>query len=59
LHGLALVGSKSAAGEEGKVLWGIGIAPRRNLTVPATEETVKAMGLKHGIKVTAADLGGF
>ena len=40
------------------MLWGIGIAPRRSLIVPASEEAVKAMGLKQGIRVTAADLSG-
>ena len=58
LNGLALVGTTSAADETPKPLSGICISPRRSLTVPATEEVVKTLGLKKGIKLTALDLSG-
>jgi hypothetical protein len=58
LNGLALVGSNSPLDEQSKVLTGISISPRRSLTVPATEEAVKELGLKKGIKITALDLSG-
>ena len=37
---------------------GICISPRRSMTVPATEEVVKTLGLRKGIRVVAADLSG-
>ena len=40
------------------MLSGICVSPRRSLTVPATEEVVKSLGLKKGIKLTALDLSG-
>ena len=40
------------------MLQGISISPRRSLTVPATEDAVKTMGLKKGIKLVAIDLSG-
>jgi len=58
LNGLALVGAGSPLDEQPKVLAGICISPRRSLTVPATEEVVKSLGLKKGIKVMALDLSG-
>ena len=58
LNGLAVAGSKGNADESFKVLRGIGIAPRRYLILPATEETVKSLGLKQGIRVTAVNLSG-
>jgi hypothetical protein len=53
-----VVGSSSPQDEQPKVLGGICIAPRRSLTVPATEEAVKTLGLKKGIRVMALDLSG-
>ena len=58
LHGLAVAGAKSEPDAASRVLWGIGVAPRRSLVLPASEEAVKAMGFKQGIRVTAADIGG-
>jgi hypothetical protein len=58
LNGLALLGTTSKADEEPKVLSGIGIPPRRTMTVPATEEVVRTLGLKKGIKLVALDLSG-
>jgi hypothetical protein len=58
LHGLAVSGANSKADEASHVLLGIGIAPRRSLIVPASEEAVKASGLKQGVRVTAADISG-
>ena len=58
LNGLAVLGPASKAAETPKVLSGISIPPRKNLTVPASEEAVKALGLKQGIRVMAVDLSG-
>lgn len=58
LNGLAVQGSLGASNDPPKVLAGISIPPRKNLTVPATGEMVEQLGLKKGIKVIAADLSG-
>ena len=58
LNGLAVLGTEHKADEQPKELSGICIAPRRNVTVPATEEVVKNLGLRKGIRVVAADLSG-
>ena len=51
-------GNRTKTDEQPKELSGICIAPRRNMTVPATEEVVKTLGLRKGIRVVAADLSG-
>jgi hypothetical protein len=58
LNGLALLGTASKDDETPKVLSGIGISPRRSMTVPASEDAVKTLGLKNGIRVMALDLSG-
>jgi hypothetical protein len=58
LNGLAMVGTGSKEDEMPKVLSGIAIPPRRSMLVPTTEDVVKTLGLKKGIKVTALDLSG-
>ena len=58
LNGLAAVGVESGKDVEAHVLAGISIPPRRSMTVPASEEAVKELRLKHGIRVTALDLSG-
>jgi hypothetical protein len=58
LNGVAMVGTASRTDREPHVLAGISIPPRRSLTAPASEEVVKALDLRHGICVTAADLSG-
>ena len=58
LNGVAALGVGSKAGEKERVLSGISVPPRRSMTVPASEELVKALGLKQGIRVTAIDLSG-
>jgi hypothetical protein len=58
LNGLAVLGTEPKADEHSKELSGICIAPRRSLTVPASEEVVKNLGLRKGIRVVAADLSG-
>ena len=40
------------------MLLGMAVPPRRSLTVPATEEVVKSLALKKGIKLTAVNLSG-
>jgi len=58
LNGLAALGIASKPDETPKVLAGICVSPRRSMTVPASEEVVKALGLKKGIKLVALDLSG-
>jgi hypothetical protein len=58
LNGLAVLGKASESTEVPKVLAGISVAPFRSMTVPATEEMVKELGLRKGVRVIAADLSG-
>ena len=58
LNGLAAVGATSKPDETPKVLSGICLSPRRAMSVPASEEVVKSLGLKKGIKLIALDLSG-
>jgi hypothetical protein len=58
LNGVAAVGVNSKPDEKPRVLAGISIPPRRSMSVPASEEVVKGLGLKQGIRVTAIDLSG-
>jgi hypothetical protein len=58
LNGLAVLGTETVKDEKPNQLFGICISPRRSMTVPATEEVVKTLGLKKGIRVVAADLSG-
>ncbi len=58
LNGLAVLGTETKTAEQPKELSGVCISPRRSMTVPATEEVVKTLGLRKGIRVVAADLSG-
>jgi hypothetical protein len=58
LNGLAVQGTLSTPNDPPKVLAGISIPPRKNMTVPATGEMVEQLGLKKGIRILAADLSG-
>ena len=58
LNGLAVLGAVSKADEMPKFLVGICISPRRSLTVPASEEVVKELGLKKGIRLVGLNLSG-
>jgi hypothetical protein len=58
LNGLALLGPASKPAEAPKVLSGISIPPRKVMTVPASEEAVKVLGLRQGVRVQALDLSG-
>jgi hypothetical protein len=58
LNGLAAVGVESNDEADARVLTGISIPPRRSMTVPASEQVVKQLGLKRGIRLTALDLSG-
>jgi hypothetical protein len=58
LNGLATLGASSSADEVPKVLVGISVAPRRSLTVPASEDIVKELGLKKGIRLVGLNLSG-
>ena len=46
LNGLAARGTDSKPEDKPRVLAGISLSPRRSMTVPASEEVVKALGLK-------------
>jgi hypothetical protein len=56
LNGLAALGTGSPKDEVARVLSGISIPPHRSMSVPASEEVVKALQLKHGVRVVAIDL---
>jgi hypothetical protein len=58
LNGLAALGAESGKDEAPRVLSGVSIPPRRSLTVPASEEVVKKLGLKHGVRIVGLDLSG-
>jgi hypothetical protein len=58
LNGLAALGIASDPRDTPKVLSGICVSPRRSMTVPASEQVVKELGLKKGIKLVALDLSG-
>jgi hypothetical protein len=58
LNGLAVLGAETKQSESAKPLLGISISPRRSMTVPASEEVVKNLGLRKGIRIVAADLSG-
>jgi hypothetical protein len=58
LNGLAALGIASEPNDTPKVLSGICVSPRRSMNVPASEEVVKELGLKKGIKLVALDLSG-
>jgi hypothetical protein len=58
LNGVAVQGTLAGPDDPLKVLAGISIPPRKNLTVPATGEMVEQLGLKKGIRLIAADLSG-
>jgi hypothetical protein len=57
LNGLAVDGIV-ADDDLPKILSGICVSPRRSLTVPASAEVVKELGLKKGVHVVAVDLSG-
>ncbi len=57
LNGLAIAGVETAD-DQPKELSGISISPRRSMTFPASEDVVKDLGLKKGVRITAADLSG-
>jgi len=58
LDAIAMLGTASKEGEKPEVLRGIGLSPRRILTVPMVEDVVRTLGLKKGIKLVALDLSG-
>ena len=58
LNGLAVLGIGEQGEEMPKVLSMFSVSPRKSLTVPASEDLVRSLGLKKGIKVVALDLSG-
>jgi hypothetical protein len=58
LNGLAMLGTASKNDEIPKVLPMISVSPRKSLSVPTSDEVVRNLGLKKGIKLVALDLSG-
>jgi hypothetical protein len=58
LNGLAIVGTTSKNDEKPKVLSMISVSPRKSFSVPTTDDVVRTLGLKKGIKILALDLSG-
>jgi hypothetical protein len=58
LNGLKVVGTASKDDESAQELSMISVSPRKSLTIPASEEMVRSLGLKKGIKIVALDLSG-
>jgi hypothetical protein len=58
LSGIAVLGQENKADELPKVLLGLCVGPHRSFTVPASAEVVKALNLKQGIRLVAADVSG-
>ena len=58
LGGLAMLGTESKAVEVPKVLQMISVSPRRSLAVPISEDVVRGLGLKTGVRLVAVDLSG-
>jgi hypothetical protein len=59
LNGLAILGNGEGKAEKApKIISGLSISPRKNLTVPATADTVDQLGLRKGVRVVAADFSG-
>jgi hypothetical protein len=58
LNGVAVLGTVKKPSETPKLLAGISIPPRKSVTLPTSEEAVKTLGLKQGIRVVAIDLSG-
>ncbi len=58
LNGIAVAGLENQVADGAQVLAGISLPPHRNLTLPVSAEYVEKLGLKRGVRVPAADLGG-
>jgi hypothetical protein len=61
LNGLGILGTTAKADEPAKILPPLSLAPRRSVTMPASEAVVKYLELKKGaggVRVVAADLSG-
>jgi hypothetical protein len=58
LNGIALLGSTSTPSDVPQLVQMLSISPRRSFTVPVSEDMVRPLGLKKGVKVVALDLSG-
>jgi len=58
LNGVAVISAVAKPSEPAKVLLGVSISPRRNLSIPATGKSIEQIGLNKGVKVIALDLSG-
>jgi hypothetical protein len=58
LNGVAVLGTVNKTNETPRPLWGICIQPHKQMTLPASEEAVKILGLRQGIRLMAIDLSG-
>jgi hypothetical protein len=56
LNGLAVLGVDDAEAANPRQLAGFSISPRRSMTVPATEEVAKQLGVNKSARLVAADL---
>jgi hypothetical protein len=59
LNGLAVDGPEKAADHAPSILAGLSLPPLKSLTVPASLDAVKRLGLKDRTRIVAADLSGF
>jgi hypothetical protein len=59
LNGLAVDGPEKAADHAPSILAGLSLPPLKTLTVPASADAVKRLGLKERTRVVAADFSGF
>jgi hypothetical protein len=58
LNGLAIDGPEKGTGHAPSILAGLSLPPLKTLTVPASADAVKRLGLKERARVVAADLSG-
>jgi hypothetical protein len=58
LNGLILAGQETKPDSNPPTLIGLSLSPRKAMTLPASHELVRRLGLKKGIRVLAADLSG-
>ena len=55
---MAVDGPKADKDHAPSVLLGLSVPPLKTLTVPASADAVKRLGLKEGARVVATDLSG-
>jgi hypothetical protein len=58
LNGIALTGAVAEKKQKVGAVAGLNVGPRRSLVIPTLYNSYKALGLKDGVRVLAADLSG-